>query len=322
MPPKGPVLSSASRFQRRHARIALGPLKTRMVKPGTLKRYQVAVTWFFITLRMCNMCLPKSMWEFDLLVLDIMDMAWQEGEPRNLLGDVLSGLGHFTPPLKRNLTCCWRLYDAWGRSELPARAPPLTPLMAVAIAHFLFLEEGWSAAVAMLVGFHCFLRTSEMLSITSGAVSFATNMLSANIVLTETKGTSRFGGLEMVVVNDPWIVRLLAKLKVGLLPGDRLCSVSLPRFRLLFGRGVARLGLDSSFKPYSARRGGATFDFRSHGNISLTMVRGRWRNQRTARIYINLALQHLGELHLSAAIEQRLTAASRELHRAMEAEVG
>jgi len=293
-----------------------------MVKPGTLKRYQVAVTWFFITLNMCNLILPVNMWEFDLLVLEIMDMAWQEGEPRNLIGDVLSGLGHFTPPLKRNLTSSWRLYDAWGRSELPARAPPLTPLMAVALAFVLFKEEGWSVAVALLVGFHCFLRTSEMLSITAGHISFATNMSSANIVLPETKGTARFGGLEMVVVNDAWLVRLLAKLKEGLLPGDRLCSMSLPRFRMLFQRGVARLGLDSSYKPYSARRGGATYDFRSHGNISLTMVRGRWRNQRTARIYINLALQHLGEMHLSATVEQRLSAASAELHRAMETEVG
>ena len=126
----------------------------------------------------------------------------------------------------------------------------------------------------------------------------------------------------MVVVNDVWLVRLLRMLKAGLLPGDRLCKVSLPKFRMLFGEGVSRFGLDPAFKPYSARRGGATFDFRSHGNISLTMVRGRWRNQRTARIYINLALQHLGEMHLGAEVERRLSHASAELHKAMEEAVG
>ena len=51
------------------------------------------------------------------------------------------------------------------------------------------------------------------------------------------------------------------------------------------------LSLDpDDYKPYSLRRGGATFLFQTRGDLLATIVRGRWANSPTARIYINEAL--------------------------------
>ena len=50
--------------------------------------------------------------------------------------DVLSGLQHFEPQLKRRLMQSWHLVKAWQRHEIPSRAPPLTPST-------LFMLAGW-----------------------------------------------------------------------------------------------------------------------------------------------------------------------------------
>ena len=64
----------------------------------------------------------------------------------------------------------------------------------------------------------------------------------------------------------------------------------------------------SSFgmKPYSLRRGGATFDFKAHGNLDRTVVRGRWGSQRTARIYIQGGSEALTKLQLSDTARLRM----------------
>ena len=43
--------------------------------------------------------------------------------------------------------------------------------------------------------------------------------------------------------------------------------------------------------PYSLRRGGATSAFRFGVSFDQLLVRGRWSNQKTARIYLDEALQ-------------------------------
>lgn len=52
------------------------------------------------------------------------------------------------------------------------------------------------------------------------------------------------------------------------------------------------------FRPYSLRRGGATFWFGKRGNFDKLLIAGRWQAARTARIYINEGLAILHDLKL------------------------
>ena len=86
-----------------------------------------------------------------------------------------------------------------------------------------------------------------------------------------------------------------------------MLGLSAVHFREVFRALVAKVGLPpEDWQPYSLRRGGATADFRHHGRMDLTMIRGRWANQRTARIYVNDALAALAELKAGAARETRI----------------
>ena len=248
MMPRGQVLSTASLLERAAVRRAVGKLRTRVIQKATLKRYKQALCWLFLCFSLGQIAVPKSEWEMDAQVGAFIDMAWQEGEPRNLVGDMLSGLSYFIPPLRGKLGGSWRLYDAWGRSELPARAPPLTPLMATALCGYLLNNSTLGMSVAFAVMFHCYLRTTEMLSIVRKDVSIALDGCSATLVLPSTKSGARNGGMESVVVNDPIPVRLLMLVVRPLSPRDRMTSMSRPQLRALFD---AALWPQASTRPLS-----------------------------------------------------------------------
>ena len=53
-----------------------------------------------------------------------------------------------------------------------------------------------------------------------------------------------------------------------------------------------------AFRPYSLRRGGATFWFQKQQNLDKILVQGRWQTQRSARIYLNEGLAVLSQLRV------------------------
>ena len=50
------------------------------------------------------------------------------------------------------------------------------------------------------------------------------------------------------------------------------------------------------FRPYSLRRGGATYWFQRHQNLDRILLQGRWHTQKSARIYLNEGLAVLAQL--------------------------
>ena len=70
------------------------------------------------------------------------------------------------------------------------------------------------------------------------------------------------------------------------------------QFRTVFNNLLAGLQLNTptqtcGYKPYSIRRGGATSHFIACGSLDRVVVRGRWAQAKTARIYINSGMMTL-----------------------------
>ena len=136
----------------------------------------------------------------------------------------------------------------------------------------------------------------EVLAVCKRDVTFARSGKSAIINLRLTKSGQRHNQHEIVSVDDAMLVRWLARVLSGLLPGDPLVAQTPQAFRKLFYGSIRVLGLARfEYKPYSLRRGGATHHYRMFGNIHGTALRGRWANIKTARIYITDALVKLQE---------------------------
>ena len=92
----------------------------------------------------------------------------------------------------------------------------------------------------------------------------------------------------------PFLVRLRAW-KKSTSPQQLLCHNS-AHWRPKFAECLESLGLTPlSFRPYSIRRGGATYWFGRLGSLDRVVVLGRWQAQRTAWIYINEGMAAIAE---------------------------
>ena len=120
----------ASRADRRRARHAI-ILEDVGITKATLERYYVAVSRLVPVLSSVN-----SEYQLDEMVSDWVQSEFEDGTPLHLVADALSGLHHFEPFTRRKLGKSWRLYSIWRRYEIPARAPPLTQDICLAMAGY------------------------------------------------------------------------------------------------------------------------------------------------------------------------------------------
>ena len=64
-------------------------------------------------------------------------------------------------------------------------------------------------------------------------------------------------------------------------------------------------------KPYSLRRGGATWFFEATGNLSLTLERGRWAHSNTAKTYLVSGLAAMQSAHIPSQLDAEWNALAR-----------
>ena len=294
-----PALGRATRFERAQSRAALGRLRDRVVQPRTLVRYEASIGWLFrVALMALGEVLSTNAIDFDEQLCRVIDMAWEEGESRSLIRDMLSGLAHKVHALHGRLPGAWRLHAAWGRLEMPLRAWPLSPSQVLALAYVALQWEMPDVSIALLVQYDCILRTGEIILATAADFQWGPG-LSVLLSLHNTKGSARKGAPECVAVESPLVMGMLHWW---------LCEQRQPRllartsgdFRGIFNLLISECALQGHFRPYSLRRGGATAHFQACGSLDRTAERGRWGNLRKARIYINTGLSDKLQKHQDA----------------------
>ena len=126
-----------------------------------------------------------------------------------------------------------------------------------------------------------------------------------------TKGGKRRGREEAVVLDTVSLVRLVQALRPAQGRGNTLSTGGAKALRTQFQQLVAALGLtQANLQFYSLRRGGATKLFNDTGSFDTCAEAGRWSSVRTARVYIDTALQVQHDM-LSEQMERRLHKAQR-----------
>ena len=118
--------------------------------------------------------------------------------------------------------------------------------------------------------------------------------------LRNTKHGQRGGFEDARTINDPFVIALCQLAISGKKPGDRILPFGGQTFRARFNTALRFFRLDlNAYKLYSIRRGGATHDFRSHGQLSRIQIRGSWGSARVCRIYINESLAMMSQVEES-----------------------
>ena len=158
-------------------------------------------------------------------------------------------------------------------------------------------------AACLLLGFHLLLRTGELLALTAN--DFVVGPDSGICSLKATKTGQRTSSNEAISITDMITLEVLRQLLIykeqtntSALP---LWSASGSAFRQRFKFLTDLMGLQThQFRPYSLRRGGATFVFQQTRSMEAALLRGRWNSSRVARIYISDALSFLPSLKMNA----------------------
>ena len=134
------------------------------------------------------------------------------------------------------------------------RAPPMPAEVVLALAWFFIRKGHLGGAVMLVIGFDCFLRTGEMLSLQFGDIVLGSDDRGI-IKLEHTKTGQRHAAFEASALNDPACGRLYRAMLASL-PGPihRDHYIFLPKagqFYKMFNDGLRWLQLDGyGFKPF------------------------------------------------------------------------
>ena len=287
------LLAGRSRADRQRKRAGIR-LRDYTITDTTKRRYESAVSQILPYLES-----QENLVDLDGILSDWIEFQWVRGEPLTLIADALSGLHFFWPEIRGHLRQAWRLFKSWRRVETPARAPPLTRDLACAFVAKLVDAGRLSLATLIALGFHGLLRTGELLKLRFGDIEW--NQECGVVTLHQSKSGLRTGAQEAIAVRDSLVLQLLDTLVSVQQPsaGELLWPHSGGAFRREFKQLTEYFKVEHlKFKPYSLRRGGATFLLQAGVALETILVRGRWRSLGVARLYLEDGLAQLPNLRV------------------------
>ena len=295
-----------TREERKKVRKNLGKLADLTVQQSTRKRYNNALSEFSKYLSKAGLRLPTVKTELDGVPSDYVEYLWSEGYGQALASDTLAAIQDKQPSLKGHLRSSWRLLKTWGVNEIPNRAAPLPESALHAMVGHAFFNQRPLFGLSLLVGFYGMLRTGELLDVKASHITQPRQSRPSVISLGYTKGGKRQGAAESATIGVRVVTQLLYHWIQTSNGHSSLCPP--PHiWRELFNSTIEALNFQHfGFRPYSLRRGGATFWFQQHGSLDKLLVQGRWASQKTARIYINEGLALLADLKLPWCPENRI----------------
>ena len=298
--PRRVALTAATKADRKQRRQSLKkPLMELRVADTTERRYVFAYQrlGFFIKTSFLGPILSFS--ALDNAVAAYLCHIFEEGEPKSWSNDTVAGVQYFLPAARHRLALSWSLVKTWHRHELPARALPFTVELLGGFAGALLLAGQPRVAAGCIVGFSLILRTSELLTLTVDDIVMDCGGREAVVRLRDTKAGGRAAVHQSVVVRDRPTLTALRYLCFRRKAGELLVPLSDSDLRRVFAHCVSCLRLgEFGVRPYSLRRGGATWLFRRSLSYDVVSDRGRWSNIHTCRRYVEDGAAQLATLRL------------------------
>jgi integrase len=288
-------------------------------KKDTLRKYKKAVRLFLAWLAEDGgFADPAGFVDFDSELADYFHYLFIEhdGRLRYLAADAVNGIVMFFPQLKFQLASAHKALSGWKRLVPVEKYPPITWEMTVAIAMRLFQRGLHAFAMGTLVSFDCYLRISEMCSVTFSGIACPADARVGEVledVALSLPKTKR--GMNQWVTVRAQVASLL---RVFLLSktfhaDESVFGASTETFRSAFKGAAADLGLPPSLVPHSLRHGGATFDFLRGLALADVLFRGRWASPRSATHYIQQGRALLLQSHLPQSMRASVGRVSKDL---------
>lgn len=208
---------------------------------------------------------------------------------KSIASTLLSALVAASPHLAGKLVESTKMARGWSRIKPAVAYPPLSWELCIVMAYQLKRAGKPLFALALLLGFDCFLRNGEIVNLVksdvadSGDPRVGTSYTGVALRLRDTKT----GKNQWVTVMNTHVRKLLReRVKALKSPTDRLFPFSSDQLRVMFRAVCDNLGLSRAYVVHSLRHGGATKAYLDNMPIAEIKKRGRWRSDKSADHYI------------------------------------
>lgn len=246
--------------------------------------------------------------DLDIVCEEWVEQQWECGCTLGAVGDALCGLQFYWPEAKGHLRGSWRLYKTWRKLEIPTRAPPIPSFIVQAFVRTLVDSGDYTLAFLIALGFHCYLRTGEILSLQFKDLQLGKQ--TGIVTIRGGKSGLRNNMDEAIAIYDRCVLELghlVAFSPQHTHPSARIWPKSGTAFRKAFATLIAHFSIQHlELKPYSLRRGGATHDYMKKGILEPILLRGRWHSMAVARLYLEDGLVQLPSIQLAPPCHSHL----------------
>ena len=138
------------------------------------------------------------------------------------------------------------------------------------------------------------------------------------VVLPHTKTSQREGIQQHVVITDSLAVNMVRLLQSRGTHSGAIFAHSAHQFRKFFDSLLERLSVANlELRPYSLRRGGATYLFQRKIPLDRILLIGRWTSATTAKIYLQDGVSRLSQQRIARSVTSHLTQLCAQLHSAI-----
>ena len=132
------IRAGNTKAERRAERSQLGQLSQQLVNSQTVSRYASSFASFLSFSGKTKNQLEMDVSSIDSEMSKYIEFLWRDGEPKSYANYAVASMQHMIPKSRRQLTQSWKLVSTWNKLELPIRATPLTPEVAMAFSGTFF----------------------------------------------------------------------------------------------------------------------------------------------------------------------------------------
>lgn len=289
-------------------------LRDAVLAPSTIDRYKRALGLFLSWCDSNGVTDTSDYEQLDTLLCLYIEHLFRTKQPKTSASNAINAIQFFTPRCKSLLPECHLLIRGWDRLTPAQSHPPLTFELTVVIAVCMLRASPstpslYGAAVATLLAFDCYLRVGELCGIRvrdvalSAGHHFGTAYTGSAIALPRTKtGPNQYVTISMPVVQTlvtQLVSHVLSTSSSRAAPRDSLLfDFTADTYRKYFHAACHALNLSQyGFTPHSLRHGAATYAHLRHVPLDDILLRGRWRQPLSARIYIQAGPMMLIQIH-------------------------
>ncbi|CAK0801547.1 unnamed protein product, partial [Prorocentrum cordatum] len=157
----------------------------------------------------------KSMFELDDELSEYTNHMWLNGDSHGYAADAVSAVARFCPGARAAIPTTRQCLRNWDTVLVLKRAFPVFKELARAMVGAALAYDRADLAALVLAGFLGLLRLAEIESVTPSQIHTNPDERTAIIVLPDTKGAKKAGGVEHVIIQDTATVEALRSASAG-----------------------------------------------------------------------------------------------------------